>query len=227
MQALRRVFRPILIGLAAIALVGVAGAYIAKASAAEGRVAQALIDAEDWVDRQWQDFLAPAAFAEGGTARLTSARGTRSDLYRVAFDGFEGNVLRGDGAGSFSVRWTRTREVDEDVRDAHSLGFETLGELGAVGGLLLIAFLASVVVAAVRSRLRTGALARAQVAAVGGAVAAWLGHAFVDWDWEMPALTGLAIALCAALFPEGRRRGPRRSAGPHGGATNESLRAAP
>jgi hypothetical protein len=31
-------------------------------------------------------------------------------------------------------------------------------------------------------------------------------HAAVDWDWQVPALTGTALVLAAALFPEGRRR---------------------
>ncbi len=46
------------------------------------------------------------------------------------------------------------------------------------------------------------------------AFAVWFGHACVDWDWEMPALTGTAIVLCGALFQRGRRRRshPRRTA---------------
>jgi hypothetical protein len=44
---------------------------------------------------------------------------------------------------------------------------------------------------------------------VTAAFAVWLGHACVDWDWEMPALTGTAIVLSAALFQRGRRRRSR------------------
>ena len=215
MQALRRVFRPILIGLAVLLALGVTGAYALRAVDAEGITAQALIDAEDWVDRQWQDFLAPATFSEGGTERLTTTRGTRSDIYRAAIDGFEAHPLRGDGAGAFEVRWMRTREVEEKVIDAHSLELEVLGELGAVGALLLLAFLGAVVTAAVRSRVRTGALPRAQAAAVGAACSVWLAHSFVDWDWQMPALTGTALVLAGALFAPGRRRASRREPSPY------------
>jgi hypothetical protein len=31
-------------------------------------------------------------------------------------------------------------------------------------------------------------------------VISWLVHACIDWDWEMPALTGCALVLCATLF---------------------------
>ncbi len=206
MRALRRTLRPVLIGLGVIlALVVVAG-YVVRAGAVEGRAAGALTDATGWIDRQWNDFLQPTSFSEGGTARLTSAKGTRSDIYRVAFDGFEAHPLRGDGSGAFEVRWAQTREVSEKVRDAHSIQFETLGELGGVGALLLLGFLVSIIVATVRSRVRTGALSRSQTAAVGGTVAVWIGHSIVDWDWQMPALTGTAIVLAATVFPEGRRR---------------------
>jgi hypothetical protein len=48
-------------------------------------------------------------------------------------------------------------------------------------------------------------LSAAQAAAVGGACAVWATHAAVDWDWEMPALTGLALLLGATLFARGHR----------------------
>jgi O-antigen ligase len=209
MQALRRVVRPLLIGVAALAAAAALVAYAAKADAVEGHADRALRSATGFVSDQWQDFLRPTTGADtvpARPARLTSAKGTRSDLYRVAFDGFEANPLRGDGAGGFTVRWMRQRRVYEAVRDAHSLELETLGELGAVGGLLLLAFLATLVWAAVRSRVRRAALPRAHAAAVGAACAVWVAHSAVDWDWQMPALTGLVLVLATTLYPVGRRR---------------------
>jgi hypothetical protein len=43
-------------------------------------------------------------------------------------------------------------------------------------------------------------------------VAVWIAHAMVDWDWQMPALTGAALLLAAAALPIGRsgRRRTRR-----------------
>jgi hypothetical protein len=213
MQALRRVVRPLLIAVGALALaVGFVG-YVVKADAVEGRSDRALRTASHFVSRQWQDFLRPTTGVQEGRARLTSAKGTRSDLYRVAFDGFEADPLRGDGAGGFTVRWMQHRRVYEAVRDAHSLELETLGELGAVGGLLLLGFLATLTWAAVRSRIRPGALPRAHAAAVGAACAVWVAHSAVDWDWQMPALTGCVLVLAATLYPVGTVR-RRRSARP-------------
>jgi O-antigen ligase len=182
------------------------GAYLAAPGRVEGRAARATTDASRWLSDQWREFLRPTTTLDDGSARLTSAKGTRSDLYRVAVDAFEAHPLRGEGSGSFEQRWMRTRRVDEKVRDAHSLELETLGELGLVGAVLLLAFLVALGTAAVRSRLRPGALGRSQAAAVAGACAVWVVHAAVDWDWQVPALTGTALVLAAALFPEGRRR---------------------
>jgi hypothetical protein len=206
MLALRRTFRPLAIGACVLLALFAIVVYGLRASSVEGWSAARLDSASDFVSRQWEDFLRPTTFSETGTARLTTAKGTRSDLYRVAFDGFEARPVLGEGAGSFEYRWMRTRRVDEKVRNAHSLELETLGELGLVGGLLLITFLGSVVVAAVRARVRPGGLARSQAAAVGAACSVWVAHSMVDWDWQMPALTGTALILAATLYPYGRRR---------------------
>jgi hypothetical protein len=74
---------------------------------------------------------------------------------------------------------------------------------------LLAVFLGALIVAALRSRLRPRAISRSQAAGVTAACTVWLVHAGVDWDWQMPALTGMALVLAATLFPAGRRRPPR------------------
>jgi hypothetical protein len=206
MQALRRVVRPLLIVLAGLAVLAALAAYAAKADAVEGHADRALRSAGDFVSRQWQDFLRPTTGVDEGRARLTTAKGTRSDLYRVAFDGFEAHPIYGDGAGGFTVRWMQQRRVYEQVRDAHSLELETLGELGVIGGLALLAFLVTLGWAAVSSRIRPAALPRSHAAAVGAACSVWVAHSAVDWDWQMPALTGCVLVLAATLYPVGRRR---------------------
>ena len=212
MKLVDAVTRPVVRGTAIGLGVAFVAIYAVGAAKVEGRTAAWTEDATSWVDRQWAEFLRPGTFAaQDNTARLTTARGTRSDLYRVAIDGFEHRPLWGDGAGGFEVRFMRARRVDETVRNAHSLYLETLGQLGLVGALLLLAFIASIVAAAIRSRVRPGGLGRSQTAAVGGACAVWIAHSMVDWDWQMPALTGAALILAATLFPYGRRsseRGP-------------------
>ncbi|MEO7663570.1 MAG: hypothetical protein ABIV26_00460, partial [Candidatus Limnocylindrales bacterium] len=51
-----------------------------------------------------------------------------------------------------------------------------------------------------RSVAGRGVLRRSQSTAVGAAFAVWFVHACLDWDWEMPALTGAALVLAASLF---------------------------
>ncbi len=77
------------------------------------------------------------------------------------------------------------------IRDAHSLPLEKLSELGAIGMLLLLAFLGAVGAAARRTLAGKGAIRPAEAAAVVAGFVVWFGHASVDWDWEMPVLTGM------------------------------------
>jgi len=212
----RALRRPALIVAGALVAVAALGGYALQGAEAEGRAAGALNDTTAWIDRQWSDFLQTTASAGGaGTGRLLTAKGARSAGYRVAIDGFEAHPLRGEGAGSFEVRWMQTRELDVKVRDAHSLPLETLGELGALGMLLLLGFFAAVGAAALRCLQGRGAIRPAEAAAVTAAFVVWFAHACVDWDWEMPALTATALILSAALFQRGRRsRGDSRTAPP-------------
>jgi hypothetical protein len=51
------------------------------------------------------------------------------------------------------------------------------------------------------------ALARDRAAAVGPAVVVvvWAAHAAIDWDWELPAVSALAILAVAALLVSAER----------------------
>lgn len=198
--------RPLVIGCAGLLLLAGVVLYAAKGDSVEGRSASTLEEVSGWVDRQWDDFMTPVTFSAGGAERLTTTKGTRSDLYRIAIDGFEEHPLWGDGAGGYEYRFAHTREVSERVRDAHSLFFETLGELGLVGAALLLAFLGAIVWGLVGARRRRGTMGRTRSAAVAAAVVAWMVHAMFDWDWQMPAFTATVLLLAAATFPVGRRR---------------------
>jgi len=128
----------------------------------------------------------PAAGSD--PARLASAESNRYAYWRVAAEAFAEHPLAGVGAGGFRVEWRRGREVLDPARDAHSLYLETAGELGLVGLLLLGAAIAGVAMGA-----RRGAP---------GLVAAlmlYAAHAGIDWDWEMPAVTLVALLIAGAL----------------------------
>jgi len=154
----------------------------------------------------------------GATAsRLSSVGSNRYAYWRVAVRTFADHPLKGTGAAAFRADWLRQRPFRESVRDAHSLYFETLDELGIVGFGLLCALLAGVLLAVRRTMAHEPALVTGPAAAL----AVWAVHAGVDWDWEMPAVTlvaltlaGLLLARCEAIGPRPR---PRRPAPPRPG----------
>jgi O-antigen ligase len=125
--------------------------------------------------------------------------GDRIDYWTAALGLWREDILLGSGAGTFAVYWLR-EESASVVLDAHSLYVETLAELGPVGLVLLLAALLAPIVAALRGSDDP------LVAGGAAAYAAYLVHAGLDWDWEMPAVT-LAGLLCGIGVLVGMRRG--------------------
>jgi hypothetical protein len=138
-----------------------------------------------------------AELARGAEAgRLASVSSNRYDYWRVGLAAFAREPLGGLGAGGFRVEWLREREIPESVQDVHSLELEMLAELGVPGLLALAALLGGVALAA-RDVLRWDPGAAAGPAA---ALAAWLLHASIDWDWQFPAVALPAVVLAGSLL---------------------------
>jgi len=135
--------------------------------------------------------------------RLRSIDTNRYAYWRVAIEMAKREPLRGEGAGSFAVAWRERPNRPDRATDAHSLYLETFAELGVVGVAWLALFVGALITGAI------GALRQHAAAAVGptALLAAWLVHAGVDWDWEMPAATMPALLAGAALlaWAEGTR----------------------
>ena len=127
-------------------------------------------------------------------SRFGSADTVRYAFWDVALEGFARDPVRGTGSGGFAVDWRRQPGRPESAVDAHSLYIETLSELGLVGAAALLMFLAGVLVATARLYALDPAVATGPAAAM----LVWAVHAGLDWDWEMPALTGVALLLAAA-----------------------------
>ncbi len=127
----------------------------------------------------------------------------RTVLWRSAFDEFQAHPVVGSGAGSFGRWWLAHRTSAYFVEDAHNLYVQTLAEGGLVGFVLLVSFLFMPLIAAVRARRHP------LVAPAFGAYVAFLAHAAVDWDWQMPAVTLLALFSAAALIAAARGRNQR------------------
>lgn len=172
------------------------------AAAAVGALAAVAVaaGAPGALSRQYDRIMATdrVEVGEDRRARLTDpGNAGRVNQWRVALHESRGNRLRGNGAGTYSLMWDRGRgrvyDQDEvyEVEDAHSLYVETLAELGIVGLSLLGAVLLLILVGFAR---RARGPDRVVHAALFGAGLAWVVHAGIDWDWEMPAVTAWLFA---------------------------------
>jgi hypothetical protein len=143
----------------------------------------------------WRSFTAarPSTTTDLNKRLFSLSANGRTDQWRVALHEYRAHPVLGGGAGSYEAWWLEDRPVDSKVRNAHSLYLETLAELGPLGlALLILAFGAP---------LAVGIRARAQpaVPVALGAYVAYLVHAGVDWDWQVPAVT-LAALVCGAVL---------------------------
>jgi hypothetical protein len=120
----------------------------------------------------------------------------RASYYRVAWhDEYASHPVLGTGAGTFALYWAQSGHVASrgGALDVHSLYLETLAELGPVGLVLLLAALLLPLRAALAGR------SSAYVPAAASAYVAFLVHAGLDWDWEMPVVVVAALSCAGAV----------------------------
>ncbi|HEX6459546.1 MAG TPA: O-antigen ligase family protein [Thermoleophilaceae bacterium] len=171
------------------------------------------------ITKGWHSFkkLPPSETSSDPAARLSSLNGNRYYIWRSAIRAFKHHPVDGTGAGTFEFWWSRNGG-GEFIRDAHSLYLEEFAEQGAVGGVLMLAFVVSLAVVGIRARRL---LPEGDLGVQGGLLAAfgaYLLHAGVDWMWEsttvsLLALLAIAVAGAAAAAPAARRaRVPARVA---------------
>ncbi len=143
--------------------------------------------------------------------RLSSAAGeSRYQFWSAAVDENATAPLIGTGSGTFEFWWAREGDADETVRDAHSLYLQTLGELGIVGLLILLAFLAWVFVSGLRAALLSDAAERSRLAAALAGFTVFLLTAAVDWMWQVPVVPVAVLLLaCGLLVARGGSDKPR------------------
>jgi hypothetical protein len=132
----------------------------------------------------------------GGSSRLATLQSDRFDYWRVALRAFGTEPLRGVGAGNWNVYWLRWRTISEGAQDAHSLPLQVLAELGILGIAALLALVVGVGLSAARALRRAGPGAAGPAAAL----ITYLIHAPLDWDWQMPAVTLVAMVLAGTVI---------------------------
>ncbi|MDQ5820338.1 MAG: O-antigen ligase family protein [Actinomycetota bacterium] len=169
----------LVLALGAVVLLSLSGRLSLRVAAALGTVA----------------LLAVVAFAASGTRAFSGE--LRIQYWKVAWWDYREHLWLGSGAGTFGEYWLRHRPVDVSVRTAHTLYLQALAELGPVGlVLILVAVLTPL---AVLRRRRDPV-----VAAAAAPYLAFVLHAGVDWDWELPAVTLAGFFCGAALLAAGR-----------------------
>lgn len=177
---------------AGVALGAVVVLVAALAVGAPGRVSDA-----------WSEFKEGGGPGEG-SERLSSAAGeSRYQFWTSTLDENATAPLTGTGSGTFQFWWAREGDEAETVRDAHSLYMQTIGELGIVGILLLLSFLAWVFVSGLRAALLSDAAERSRLAAALAGFTVFLLTAAVDWMWQVPAVPVAALILACGLLVAG------------------------
>jgi O-Antigen ligase len=175
--------------LAALGVGVLIAVVVAGAAGAPGRVSDG-----------WAEFKEESSPGKG-TERLGSVAGqNRYQLWSAAVEENASEPLTGTGSGTFEYWWTRNADVEEIVRDTHSLYLQTLGELGIVGLALLAAFLAIVLVGGCATLLSAAPLERSALAAAAAGCVAFCVTATFDWMWQLPVLPVAMLLLAAALL---------------------------
>jgi hypothetical protein len=178
-----RVTRALLIGSAVVTLL--AATTVAHATIRDG----------------WDEFRNAKIVqnqSDDPAARFGNLNGGRYEHWRDALRAFEAHPLDGLGAGTFEFWWSRERGSGF-VRDVHSLYFESLAEIGAIGFVLVVVFLGSMIAAGLRRRVALTAPGDIGVhVALVAAFLVFATHAALDWVWETTAIA--AFALCAVAL---------------------------
>jgi hypothetical protein len=140
-------------------------------------------------------FAAPAPDERNAHRLLDVSGHGRAKLWHAAWDEGSAHPLGGGGAGTWPREAVARLGADAPA-NAHSLYLETFAELGVIGVLLLVGALAV-------------ALTRAREPAAIAIFAAFVVHAFIDWDWQLPAVTIPALLAAGPGLRAARPPTPR------------------
>jgi O-antigen ligase len=167
--------------------------------------------------RAWDQFSSPdIQFPNDPKQHFADLSGAgRHDFWRVAIDAFGEKPLVGHGAGTYQFSWEQHRSIELPVHDAHSLYLEAFAELGAVGGLLVLALVGTLLWCAFAAWRAAPPPQRELYGALGAVMLAFAIGAAFDWFWEIPALgaffflaAGVVVAArCAQIAADPRRDG--------------------
>jgi O-antigen ligase len=169
---------------------------------------------------RWERFTAPPDAAADAAApgfvssHLASGTGSgRWQFWSAAADAFKSQPVEGRGAGSYASWWAEHGTLPDVVRDAHALGLQTLAELGLLGAIMLVGFIAVALVTATRALGVSPGPQRTAAAALLASASGLLLGMQVDWVWNIPAVAAVALLALAVLCAPGEEVRSRRSVG--------------
>ncbi len=154
-------------------------------------------DPEGWASRQYHAFVSNRELSGELNNRFVDVGGFRYDLWRVAVREWRGAPVEGLGAGNYDTRYYVLRRNPQYVRQPHSIELQALAELGLAGALGMLAVFGGIAWAGLSAAVRRRDFLI--LAALGGTTV-WLLHTSVDWVYNLPGVTGVAILLAAVLL---------------------------
>ena len=153
----------------------------------------------------FHEFKAAKSTPSGAARFGNFSSNGRWPYWRAALKENASAPLNGTGSGGFEPWWAR-HGSGGFVHDAHSLYLETLGELGIVGLVLIVGFLAWVLAMGGRAYRRAARSSRTQLAAALAGCAAFCIGAAYDWLWELAVIPIAFLLLASVLVGAGERR---------------------
>lgn len=167
--------------------------------------------------RAWHQFSrSDIQLSQSPQQRFSDLSGTgRREFWAAAIGAFDEKPVLGIGAGTYKFAWYQRRSVENPVDDAHSLYLQSFAELGAVGGILVLALVGSLLWFGFGAWREAAGAQRERSAALLAAMLAFAVGAAFDWFWEIPGLgaflflpAGAVVAArCAQIAADPRREG--------------------
>lgn len=157
--------------------------------------------ASGWAGDRWEQFKAPTGPAMvSGSERFSDVAGNgRYQYWESSLNAFASAPFTGIGPGTFEFWWARNGTIAGFIRNAHSLYFETLAELGLPGLLLVLGLIGTVLGTGIRRIRGADPPTRTALAGALGATSAFALAAGTDWLWELTVVPVAFLLIAAAI----------------------------
>jgi hypothetical protein len=187
-----RVFKPAPLTPQRRRALGIGVVVVVLAGGCAGVVAATHGHPFKFIERQWNGFSHEPTTSAG--SHFADVGSGRYDFWRVALKGFGTHPLGGLGQDNFGDYYLLHRTTSEEPAWPHSLELRLLVSTGIVGFLLFGTWLVQSL--RIFARVRRAPGFGAEVAGIALLpLVVWLIHGSIDWFWEMPAISGPALAF--------------------------------